>query len=163
VDSNATVKILVRARSKISHRWIQNKSRDEFGGVCAGQAIVDSVTELYAPSETGPRLCDRMNAASYLVLDAAKRLRQGAWFEIPHWNDQPVRVKQDILDVFDEAIRVARGEGPSVVVPEPVPVTTDWEGWTLGTMVLSPPPVEEVPVEAVKAWGMKIKELVSIS
>ena len=161
MDNSATVKILVRARSKIDHRWIQNKSRDEFGGVCAGQAIVDSVNELYAPSETGPRRCDRMNAASYLVLDAAKRLRQGAWFEIPHWNDQPMRVKQDVLDVFDEAIRVAHGEEPTVTVPEPVPVTTDWWEWTSGTMVMAPPPLTiEEPAKAT--WGMKIKELVSV-
>ena len=98
------VAVLKRAKQHIEQGWCQNRSHDGYGNVCAAQALILAVDE--DPTsllETNTRI----EIAGRVLLTAALERTNMMWTHIPHWNDFSGRTKDEVVDTFEHAIKLA--------------------------------------------------------
>jgi hypothetical protein len=114
VNGTQIVKILKKAREKVSQGWIQGRSQNALGTqVCAAYAITQSVrvengiSRWSSTLEEQDLINDQTEIVGQLLLAAATEQTDLAWFSIPAWNDYSSRTQTEVLDTFDHAIKTA--------------------------------------------------------
>ena len=106
---NELEKVLVLARSHVSQGWCQNVAMIE-NRVCAGAALVLGWKEVRGiPKTTQEFQADTLYHQMVEVFLAAIRemFPDSGSYDIPHWNDMQVRTKQEVIDTFDRALKIA--------------------------------------------------------
>jgi hypothetical protein len=92
-----TVKALRRAREMIEAGWCQKIAsivKDDRHDRCAATAINDACAEIGRPLMMSPR------KYFYRSIGCLNN-------DVPRWNDDEYRTKEDVLAAFDRAIRLA--------------------------------------------------------
>lgn len=105
--SELQVRVLTDARRRVAARWIQHNGRDGYGGVCAGQALVDGwMSQVDVEPDLGD---ENYHQVIQVFVQAILSSHDSASYggSIPAWNDMPLRTRGEVLDVFDRAIQIA--------------------------------------------------------
>ena len=97
------VAVLQRAKEQVQKGWVQNTARDG-GRVCAAQALAIGVAEVTGLDVEIPTMIE--NPTNH-PLEAAHELTYRHWGSVPMWNDHEGRTKEEVVDTFDHAIKLA--------------------------------------------------------
>ena len=106
---NPAQRVLFIAQSRIRQGWTQNTSaRDVDGNPCMSQSSKAVCwCTLGALSAAKVRdLPEDVRTIVYRSLEVAVKAFGGP-SDTARWNDEPHRTKEDVIEVFDEAIRIA--------------------------------------------------------
>jgi hypothetical protein len=113
--SDRTVRDLTKARDKIAHSWIQGAEISEGPegkvGYCSIGAIRFSILEeAFEHRLENPNvICDRVDADAAVLALAIDELHpelEGN-YDIVDFNDCESRTQEEVLEVFDRAIKIA--------------------------------------------------------
>lgn len=94
--------ILVKARNLIDQNWIKDGYVDADGGVCARGACIRATG--HTPHQYR-HYCDDKFISTQYILEEIIVQKYGFNVGVVSWNDEDERTKEDVLEVFDEAIR----------------------------------------------------------
>ena len=100
--TTTVISLLKKARENIAKRgWLQNRGSDG-QRVCSAMALALANDELYSGREGL-----EVERAGRVLMKAAEEQTGMHWQHIPWWNDHPGRTKEEVLDTFDHAIKLA--------------------------------------------------------
>lgn len=112
LSNDQAIALLAGAKTKLKDLgWVQNRSMDNHGQVCAGHAMALTWQEITRMDKI---TATRMQIAEYefqfqqglsILLTAATERTQRSWGSVPEWNDLPSRTKDEILETFDYALK----------------------------------------------------------
>jgi hypothetical protein len=113
-----TIHALLAARARIAHGWTKHREERWVYGrhtVCAIKAIQEGVYEALneearqrGAAVGAPVIQATRIETENMLLAAIKELWvDREWSNIPTWNDEPERKKEEVLDAFDRALKIA--------------------------------------------------------
>jgi hypothetical protein len=116
MSESQTVRDLTRARDKIAQHWIQGAEVVPLGGgkngYCSIGALRFSILEDYGLTrrEAAPQhLFDRVDHDAEVLVTAINELHPELYgnYDVIDFNDVTGRTQEEILEVFDRAIKIA--------------------------------------------------------